>query len=294
VFIEVKRTNEELDRHQEQLLDYAFRAGVEIAVLTNGLVWWFYLPLLQGSWDQRKFFAVDITQQDVPNVARNLRDFLGFEGIRSGEAVKRAQRLHESRAKERLIRDTIPKAWVELCQDPDELLLELFADKVEGLCGHRAKHEDLAEHIAKRIQQVRTEVRKPETQIVRTEGERRRSATRSTVIRHGEYTGKRPRAYTFAGRTREVRTFKDILMGLCKDIGEAHQADFDRITGLRGRRREYFSRDPHGMTAPLEIGQTGVYAETNFSANNIMDQCANILALFGYSPSDMSVELDTR
>lgn len=62
VFVEAKKPAEDLDSaaHQEQLLDYAFREGIEIAVLTNGIQWWFYLPAGQGSWDQRKFFAVDL------------------------------------------------------------------------------------------------------------------------------------------------------------------------------------------------------------------------------------------
>jgi predicted type IV restriction endonuclease len=63
-FVEVKRTNQDLEQHQEQLLEYAFRVGVEIAALTNGLSWWLYLPLAEGRWDQRKFFTIDIQQQD--------------------------------------------------------------------------------------------------------------------------------------------------------------------------------------------------------------------------------------
>jgi predicted type IV restriction endonuclease len=37
VFIEVKKIGEELDKHQEQLLNYAFQEGVKLAVLTNGI-----------------------------------------------------------------------------------------------------------------------------------------------------------------------------------------------------------------------------------------------------------------
>ena len=47
VFIEVKKGGEPLEKHQEQLLDYAFRQGVKVAILTNGVTWWFYLPLLE-------------------------------------------------------------------------------------------------------------------------------------------------------------------------------------------------------------------------------------------------------
>ncbi|MFH1656156.1 MAG: type I restriction endonuclease, partial [Candidatus Nealsonbacteria bacterium] len=64
VFIEVKRIKEELENHQEQLLSYAFREGISLAVLTNGISWWFYLPLQPGSdWERRKFLTINIIQQ---------------------------------------------------------------------------------------------------------------------------------------------------------------------------------------------------------------------------------------
>jgi predicted type IV restriction endonuclease len=39
VFLEVKKAEEKLDGHQEQLLDYSFKEGVKLAVLTNGMTW---------------------------------------------------------------------------------------------------------------------------------------------------------------------------------------------------------------------------------------------------------------
>ena len=48
VFIEVKRLSENLERHQQQLLEYCFQEGVKLAVLTNGRTWWLYLPLQGG------------------------------------------------------------------------------------------------------------------------------------------------------------------------------------------------------------------------------------------------------
>ena len=43
IFIEVKRINEKLDNHQKSLLGFASREGVNISILTNGIIWWFYL-----------------------------------------------------------------------------------------------------------------------------------------------------------------------------------------------------------------------------------------------------------
>ena len=47
----MKRTGTALTEHQEQLLGYAFREGVPLAALTDGLIWWLYLPTAAGSWE---------------------------------------------------------------------------------------------------------------------------------------------------------------------------------------------------------------------------------------------------
>ncbi len=41
VFIEVKRVHSKLDNHQRSLVNLASREGVNLAVLTNGTIWWF-------------------------------------------------------------------------------------------------------------------------------------------------------------------------------------------------------------------------------------------------------------
>lgn len=291
VFIEVKRTNQELEQHQEQLLDYAFRDGVEIAALTNGLLWWLYLPLLEGSWDQRKFFTIDIQQQEVEAAAQHFRDFLGRDAISNGSTVERAKAVHAGREKDRLIRQTIPRAWNQLCQEPDELLLELFADKVESLCGHRPDQELLAEHLAGATRVVETQ--RPDL-LSPPRSAPLQSRPPSSESRQGLYTNRRPLAYTFMGERYPVSTFKDILMGLCHALYQAHASDFNRVLTLRGRKRAYFSQDFKGMTSPQEIPGSGIYAETNLSANNIMDRCNELLGLFGYSRDQLRVDVEDR
>lgn len=59
-FLEVKKPREDLESHEEQLLNYSFQQGVKLAGVTNGVTWLFYLPLKEGSWSERRFYAIDI------------------------------------------------------------------------------------------------------------------------------------------------------------------------------------------------------------------------------------------
>ena len=99
-FIEVKRPNENLEPHQEQLLGYSFKEGVKIAILTNGITWWFYLPLNEGSWEQRRFFTADFAEQPPESIADRFIALLSKDNMASGNAVKNAEDLYREQPKE--------------------------------------------------------------------------------------------------------------------------------------------------------------------------------------------------
>ncbi len=137
VFIEVKRIREQLESHHEQLLKYSFQAGVGLSVLTNGVSWWFYLPLLQdAAWEDRKFYTVDFLQQEPEDVADKFIDFLSRDNISSGKAIENAKSIFESQQKKNVIRKTLLKAWNKIISEPEEPLLSLLSETTEKLCGH--------------------------------------------------------------------------------------------------------------------------------------------------------------
>jgi len=137
VFIEAKRIREELESHHEQLLQYSFKAGVGLAVLTNGVSWWFYLPLLQdAAWEDRKFYTIDLLQQESQDVASKFIDLLYKDKILSGEAIENAKSIYESQQKKNVIRKTLTKAWNKIISESQESLVNLLADTTEKLCGH--------------------------------------------------------------------------------------------------------------------------------------------------------------
>lgn len=300
VFIEVKRFNEELDQHQEQLLEYAFREGVPLAVLTNGLVWWLYLPLSAGSWSQRKFLALDLQVQEPEVIVDHMRNFLAFERVKKGDAVRMAEALHASREKDHQISDTIPKAWQALCSEPDELLLELLADKVESMCGHRPEQEALAKHLLivsggpsstahssasiASIAGARSIRREPPS--IRVKQVRPISSSGPT------YTGKRPTQFTLLGTTRQVSTFRDVLLGVCNILSKQHGPGFEAVTQLRGRKRPYFTSDGSELRAPQPIDGTRLFVETNLSANNIMSILSDVLLVLGHKSLDLTVDAE--
>ena len=153
VFLEIKKIREDLEKHQEQLLNYSFQEGVKLAVLTNGITWWFYLPLYEGSWGQRRFYAIDILQQKSDEIALKFIDFLSKDNIITGKAHQNAEEIYKSRKKQTVIKDTLPKVWEKIISKPDEILVELLSETTEKICGYKPEVKEI-EHFLSKIKKI--------------------------------------------------------------------------------------------------------------------------------------------
>jgi hypothetical protein len=285
VFVEVKRAAEDLEKHQEQLLQYAFHHGVELAVLTNGLAWWLYLPLLTGSWDERKFFAIDLQKQEVEAVTQHFAAFLGRGPVGDGSAARKARELLERGRVSTAVRRKIPQAWEELCREPDKHLVELLADRVERICGHRdvSEVENFLKHSCEPSSRQSEELRVPAGKI------------KMPALSNEDYTGKRAVAYTFRGKRTTVGIWKEILVGLAQTFYMQQPKDFfAKAQALCGRNKPYFAKDARGMENPRKIPGTDIYVETCFSAKDTVDHCRELMTIFGYRPEDLQVECEAR
>ena len=144
VFIEVKRPGENLERHQQQLLEYCFQEGVKLAVLTNGRTWWLYLPLQAGSWEQRRFLTIDLEVQEPSVVEHRFLEYLSPERMGTGQAVGDAEDLVESQQRAEIIGKTIAAAWAQIVETPDELLVDLISETTERICGFKPERSWLS------------------------------------------------------------------------------------------------------------------------------------------------------
>lgn len=282
IFVEAKRSDQPLERHQEQLLEYSFREGVELAVLTNGIAWWLYLPLRTGSWEQRKFFTIDLAQQNPVAVADHFKAYLAKNPVSNGTATKNATRALEGRDRERLTTETLPVAWQQLLDEPDELLAELVAERVESLCGHQPTSDQVAKFLAQPSTEKPIAPAKTETQPGPDQ-----PAARPTIT---GYTFGRPSRISLLGSIHTVSSWKEVLLTVSEEVAKKHPTEFDKVTQLKGRKRDYFSPDYRGMTRPEPIPGTEIYVETNLSANDIMKRCNQVLRLFGYDEAALAVE----
>lgn len=104
------------------------------------------------------------------------------------------------------------------------------------------------------------------------------------------YTFARPVAYTLFGARHEVRTFRDVLLGVCATLHERAPAEFERVLELRGRVRPYFSRNPDDLHEAVQVARSGIFVEVNLSASNIVERCEQVIELCGFDPREFGVE----
>ena len=123
--------------------------------------------------------------------------------------------------------------------------------------------------------------------------ESRSAGRRGSSARHG-FTHKAVVAYSFNGRRHEVRTFKEVLLGLCTLLSRMHKSEFAKVLTLRGRTRAYFSKNRRGMAEARKIEGTNIYAETNLSANDIITRCHEVLKHLGHDRDELQVEARKR
>lgn len=150
VFIEAKKPQVDLENHQEQLLDYSFKEGVDLAILTNGIAWWFYLPLKKGAWNNRKFYTINILKQDIEDIVEKFDLLLSRQNVASGESVQQAESILENRQREKIIKERLPDAWDKVIKNavsPDSLLVDLLAETAEEVCGFKLESDEILRFI---------------------------------------------------------------------------------------------------------------------------------------------------
>ena len=286
VFIEVKRTGTDLSEHQQQLLRYAFQEGVDLGVLTDGLVWWLYLPGGAGGsvWEHRRFYSLDVTREPAGGAAASLRRFLGREATACGDALDAAKSAFERLERERRVRGALPQAWEELVSEPDDLLVELLRDRVAAISGDLPDAEAAVEFLRGTLA-VEPTARPPAPRQrrrtpPRTDAGSRQATPGSESRPAGTVPSERRKAlrtsvtaYWLDGRRYRVENGRAMIEALCNQLIEETGDDFDRrIAPLRTANR--FSSAPRGRAVQL---RNGTFLDVTLSTANISELARRVV-----------------
>ena len=105
VFIECKSWGTSIEKFQDQICRYAFQAGVEIAVITNGKIWDFYLPDQTSTsdrrvipWEDRIFCSIDLEVQQ--EAVSDFQKYLSKSNVEQGIAKANAREAFKPQAPE--------------------------------------------------------------------------------------------------------------------------------------------------------------------------------------------------
>lgn len=145
VFLEVKQSTT-FDVGEDQLMmRYAFQHGVPLAILTDGQRWSFYLPGGTGTFEERRFYHLDLLERSLEETEACFRRYLSFQDVKCGRAAEAARVDLADAALRRAGINASPNAWKELLNDADTRLVEALLEKVETSTGYRPQEDEVTD-----------------------------------------------------------------------------------------------------------------------------------------------------
>ncbi|MCC6486660.1 MAG: hypothetical protein IT364_04105 [Candidatus Hydrogenedentes bacterium] len=237
VFLEAKRIGN-AEGGDRQLFEYAYHAGVQFVVLTDGQEWHLYLPAEQGSYLERRVYKLDLLERELEECVYRLKRYLSYAEVCSGIALENARQDHRDVSRQRAIVETLPEAWHRLLEKPDDLLLELLADKVEDICGFKPDLEDTAEFIAQLPFHpgVQADTRPPAE--APSQASYRHLDPQPPAGLHGR------RGFRLYEQRRDCNAAIEIVAEVLKELQRRDHSFLERFSARRhGRTRQLISRD---------------------------------------------------
>lgn len=286
VLIEAKKGSENLENHQEQLLNYSFKKGVKLAILTNGLEWWFYLPLNEGNWTNRRFYTIVLNNQETQNIILNFKKFLGKEKIISGKSIEDANEIYKSKK----IKETLEKVWTQMINEEDNGLFALIAKKVEDILDYKLDNTIIKKFLKSQYDTILKESNENlGTKDIISNNLDKTNNNQNLNWGNEKKSSKDEQIYSFKFKEKKVsvKYSRDILLELLHILSKTEHDFNNKIFSLYGRKRPYFSKDKTKLRDGKLIEGTDIYVETNRSKNDIISFCYKILKLFGYSKIDL-------
>lgn len=242
-FVEVKQVGQS-EGAERQLFEYAFVKGVQLAILTDGQAWNFFLPGEQGDFGERRVYKLDIGERSVAECVARLARYINYDDMVSGKAIQAARDDYKDVARDREMKVNLPRAWTKLVSEEDDLLLELVADQVQSLCGYKPDLDTVATFLRDELT-LRSSTFGFVTQPPRTPA----SPLAAKPPTPGAPRPLNSTGYVLHGQQVSSRNALDVLTSVFEALAKLDPSFLDRFAALpkHGRTRRYVARTPEEL-----------------------------------------------
>jgi len=299
LFIDVKGSREKLDAYQKDIKAATAKEGVEVCVLTNGAMWWFFLATGRAKGGYKRFFNCDLRKQEPETIVDGLIDFMARAKVAKGEALNSARAAYHSQRQE-IAADALPQAWNQLLSPPNKILVEILSEISEKLCGYRADANLVEKFIKNHLSIWQLDASAGTKTIdlpdfegnikpVSSPGNKRQKTPPERLT---SYAGKRIDSYRFNGHQQGVRNWEQMLVSLCEYFATAHSQEFDKVLWITNHERIYFSTNSDELRIPEKIKKTDIYVETKLKPDEIVGLANDLMVAFGYDKNMLEIKVN--
>ena len=294
VLIEVKRIGEALVDHEQQLLRYSFAEGVPLAALTNGLLWWLYIPSGEGNWKNRRFFDVNFHKDSEEDASKNLMRFLSKKALIDGSAVKEAQKEFDKLQQEKQASGELPKAWQKLVSEPDELLVDLLRDKVMELSEFEPSTEQIVGFLQKlsvlSVDNITKPTSKPSKESTRKLSKEKNSET-EIISAPSNVAGLNIKAFCIGDDYYAVTSWQEMLIQVCEivipQLGSSFYEAAKDLDSIKRAKNDYFINTENIAMPDTELRNkyhqlsNGIFVYIHLGSSKINEMVKEMIALIG-------------
>ena len=281
--IEAKAPGQDLRKHVDQVIGYAFHQGVDICVLTTGLEWWLYLPMEKGPPEKRLFLVLQISEDRVDQLADDLTAFLGRKNLLSGQAGRKARQVLKARHLADRMNMELPKIWSAMLAEPDDDLVELVRQRAYEKFNLRPARQQVAAVLEG----------SPVPTVVVSEPGKSKPIPSPPGPKPSPTPMEKPSRIRLWGEDYRVKVWKDVLRGVGVGLYNRHSGGFERVLDARGRKHPWASRDPDDIPrSKALVGDSGIYLDTHFGAADMRRRASELLKLFDHDPSELKYLYD--
>ncbi len=238
-FIEVKQVGQGVGA-EPQLFQYAYHRGIPMAILTDGQEWHFFLPGEQGDYGERRVYKLDLVEREIEETVHRLERYLNYPAICSGVALNAAREDYRDVARQREIEKTLPRAWMKLLEEDDEILLELLADRAESLCGYKPDPDTVAAFLRHNVLLKST----PDPSAHKAGFFAGGKSGVKPHEKHPISSGSLQIGFTLKGQPHPARNARDVLVKVFEALAKDDPMFLERFASLpkHGRTRRYLAR----------------------------------------------------